>query len=128
MRRLELWALAGLLLTACGDDEEGKSAPQKCHDLINTFCDRVTHCAVEGDILDEDYAPSELEADCREAVGEALPHPCEEADDVSDDYSECLADVKVFSCEESNDSLLNDDAFAGPPPSCMMSILFVVDE
>jgi hypothetical protein len=128
MRRVELWALAGLLLTACGDDEdERKSAVQKCNDLINTFCGRVRSCAVEDDILEEDYAPAELEADCREAVSDALPQKCDEADDVGDNYSECLSDVKTFSCEESNDSLLNDMAFAGPPPSCMMSILYITD-
>lgn len=123
MRRMGLWALAGLLATACGDDED-KSPVQKCKDLINTFCDRATSCAVEDDILDEDYPASELKADCKETIGAALN--CDEADDVGDNYSECLSDLKTFSCETSNDSLVNDDAFADPPPSCDDAVLFIV--
>lgn len=124
MRRIGLWAFAGLLATACGDDDGDKSPVQKCKDLINTFCDRATSCAVEDDILDADYPPAELKADCRETIGDELN--CEEADDVGDNYATCLSDLETFSCEMSNDSLVNDDAFAPPPASCDDAILFIV--
>jgi hypothetical protein len=128
MQRVEPWALAVVLLMSCGDDEKDKSPAQQCHDLVNTFCDRVRHCAVQEDIpFEPDYTPAELEADCKDAVLEELP--CDDADEVDDSYSECHSDLKTFSCEESNDALLGDPpVFASPPESCKESILFVKDE
>jgi hypothetical protein len=124
MRRIGLWALAGLLLTACGDDEE-KSPVQKCKDMVNTFCDRVTSCAVDADILDADYPAAELKMDCKEAIDTVGVVPCDEADGVGDNYSECVSDLKAFSCDTSNDSLLQEmPSFAPPPASCDDAILF----
>lgn len=126
MQRFGLWALAALLLTACGDDDDGKSPVQKCKDLIDTFCERVTSCAVEDDLLDPSYPAGELKTDCREALSDELD--CDEAVDVGDNYSECLADLQTFSCEESNSALLDDPpSFAEPPDSCGEQILFPAD-
>jgi len=147
MRRIGGWALAGLLLTACGDDgkkstadacedmtgtdrttcereEARKDAVAKCNNLINTFCDRVTSCAEDDDLLDDaSYSAAELKMDCSETIGDALR--CDTAVDVGDGYDDCLADAKTFSCEESNDALLSDNpSVAGPPDSCKQQILF----
>jgi hypothetical protein len=124
MSRIGVWALAGLLLVACGDDDDGKSPKQQCEDLINTFCDRATSCAVDADILEESYSPAELKVDCREAIDAELG--CDDADEIGDNYSECLSDLRTFSCDLSNEALLQDmPSFAAPPTSCDGAILFI---
>jgi hypothetical protein len=139
MRGIGAWTLAGVLVTACGDDEEKsrdeeqpsaeelrQMAVQKCNDLIDTFCERVVGCAEDEDLIDERYPATELNTECKAAIGEVLP--CESAVDVGKSYAKCLSDVEKFSCELSNDALLaTPAAFAGPPPSCTMQILFPPD-
>ena len=103
MRGIGSWVVAGLLLTACGDDGENgrdggengrdggenerddledagldaeelrQMAVQKCDDLVEKFCTRVSSCAEAEDLLDESYPAAELNMDCRAAIGEALP-------------------------------------------------------
>jgi hypothetical protein len=118
-------AAALLLLAACGDDEKddkGESAVKKCNALIAAFCERVTKCAVDADILDETYPASELRMDCDNTIDSVLE--CASADQVGDSYEQCLSDVKKVSCEVSNTSLLDNEEFASPPASCDDVILF----
>jgi hypothetical protein len=127
MQRFGVWALAAVLVTACGDDDEEKTPVEKCKDLINTFCDRVTSCAEDHELLDDSYSPAELETDCKASIEEELD--CQAAVDVGDGYAKCLSSVKTFSCEVSNDALLaTPAAIANPPASCMGQILFPRDD
>ena len=118
-----VWAAALLWAAACGDEEKGESAPERCQKLINSFCDRATQCAVDDDILSSDYPASELKSDCKDVIGDVLP--CDDADSIDDGYVQCLSDVKNFSCDTSNAALLDDMAFASPPASCDDVIVFI---
>ena len=101
-----------LLLAACGDEEK-KSAKDKCETLVDTFCETVTSCAEDADLLDPDYPARELLADCKQTVGEGAH--CEDAKEVSNRYDACLsAASEQLDCDESNDSLLFEDTFAVP--------------
>lgn len=127
MQRFGAWALAAVLVTACGDDDEEKTPVEKCKDLINTFCDRVTSCAEDHELLDDSYSPAELESDCRDSIQAKLT--CQDAVDVGDGYGKCLSDVKAFSCETSNDALrATPPVIADPPSSCLGQILFPPDD
>ncbi|HEX6242354.1 MAG TPA: hypothetical protein VFZ61_15690 [Polyangiales bacterium] len=102
----------GLLLAACGDDEK-KSATSKCETLVDTFCETVTSCAEDADLLDPGYSPRELLADCKDVVGDGAH--CEDAKEVTSRYDACLsAASERLDCDESNDSLLFEDTFAIP--------------
>jgi hypothetical protein len=99
-------------MAACGDDEK-KSAKAKCETLVETFCETVTRCAEDADLLDPGYSQRELFSDCKEVVGDGAH--CEDAVQVSSRYDVCLsAASERLDCEESNDSLLFEDTFAVP--------------
>ncbi len=122
MKRICVWALAGLLLAACGDDEKkSKDATQQCKDLINAFCDRVTSCAVAADILDDEYPAADVKADCQENGRDELN--CETADAISEGYDDCLSDAKTAGCAASNAALI-DGREPLAPTSCQGVILY----
>jgi hypothetical protein len=101
------------VLAGCGDDDHQDSAKAKCETLIDTFCETVTSCAEDADLLEDDYSPRELLADCKETVGEDAH--CDDAKQVTSKYTACLqAAGEKLSCEDSNQSLLTDDTFAIP--------------
>jgi hypothetical protein len=101
------------VLAGCGDDDHGDSAKEKCETLVDTFCETVTSCAEDADLLADDYSPRELLADCKETVGEGAH--CSDAKKVTSKYSACLAAAgEKLACEDSNQSLLDDDTFAIP--------------
>jgi hypothetical protein len=108
-------ALAVITVLAGCDEENSHedSAQLKCETLVSTFCETVTTCAEDADLLADDYRPSELLADCRETVGEGAH--CADAKDVTSKYERCLeAASERLDCEDSNQSLLEDDSFAVP--------------
>jgi hypothetical protein len=99
-------------LGACGDEHEN-SAKAKCETLVETFCETVTSCADDADLLADGYSPRELLADCKETVGRGAH--CGDAKQISSRYEGCLsAASERLDCEESNQSLLVDESFAVP--------------
>ena len=95
-------------LVGCDD-----SPKEKCEKLIDTFCETVTTCADDADLLDESYPRSELLTDCKRTVADGAH--CADAEDVTSDYDRCLAAASdQLDCDESNESLLNDSTFAIP--------------
>jgi hypothetical protein len=101
-----------VLLIGCGDDHDD-GAQQKCETLVTTFCESVTSCAQDADLLADDYRPSELLADCRKTISKGAH--CGDAKEVSSKYASCLeAAGEGLGCEDSNQSLLDDRSFAIP--------------
>lgn len=101
-----------LLAGAC-NDEHKNNARAKCETLVDTFCETVTGCADDADLLDPDYPARELLADCKETVGRGAH--CEDAKTVTTRYERCLSAASDgLDCDESNDSLLYEDSFAVP--------------
>lgn len=108
MRRVVLAVVFGGLLVGCDD-----SPKEKCEKLIDTFCETVTSCAEDAELLDKDYSRGDLLADCKHTVADGAH--CGDAEDVSSDYDRCLAaSSDKLDCSESNDSLVNDQTFAIP--------------
>lgn len=108
MRHLRLALAFGAFLVGCDD-----SPREKCEKLIDTFCETVTSCADDADLLDPSYSRADLLADCKQTVGEGAH--CADAEDVTGDYDRCLAaSSERLDCDESNESLLNDQTFAIP--------------
>lgn len=75
-------SLFGLMLVACGG---GKSAVEKCDDLIDVVCDRTVEC-VQG----------VTQGDCVAAVQQQLP--CGSAKKVSASYDRCIDQLNNDSC------------------------------
>jgi hypothetical protein len=104
-----LCALSCLVLLACSDD--GKSAPEKCDDLVSDLCARAVDCVGGGS-----------EQDCIEEIGTVLA--CGQADGVSGTYNRCIDQVNTNACE----NLFPADASGQPelvlPADCEEVILF----
>lgn len=112
MRSVVRALLITTVLVGCGDDEKD-SAQEKCETLVDTFCESAASCAEDADLLADDYSPRELIRDCKEAVSEGAH--CSKAKDVTSKYNACLrAAGENLVCEDSNESLLEDDTFAIP--------------
>jgi hypothetical protein len=108
MRHALLALTFGAFFAGCDD-----SPKEKCEKLIDTYCETVATCADDADLLDRDYTRGDLLTDCKDTVAEGAH--CSDAEDVSDDYDRCLAaSSDKLDCDESNDSLLNDQTFAIP--------------
>lgn len=108
MRHVLMALTFGAFLVGCDD-----SPTEKCEKLIDTYCETVTTCAEDADLLDPSYSARELLADCKRTVADGAH--CDDAEDVTSDYDRCLAaSSDQLDCDESNDSLLNDQTFAIP--------------
>jgi hypothetical protein len=108
MRHVGLAVVIGTFLAGCDD-----SPTEKCEKLIDTFCETVTSCAEDAELLDPSYSASELLADCKRTVGEGAH--CADAEDVTGDYDRCLAAAsEQLDCDESNRSLVEEETFAIP--------------
>ena len=119
MKRLHL--MLGCVCLLCGCPSGSSSNPRgRCQTVITTACTRIASCAEKADLLDEDYPASELRSDCETEIGAELD--CSHAEGVSEDYDDCLADLRAQDCDESNDALRRDK-LPPPPDSCNDVIL-----
>ena len=118
MSRINLALPLVFALSACPSDPD---PVDQCKKLISTMCARVASCAEDADVIDEDYSAEELRTDCEDEIGSSLK--CGKAVDVSENYDQCVKDLKRVDCDESNDSLISDMMLLPPPDSCQDVIL-----
>jgi len=106
MRRVWVLAAAMVAMAACGDDEGGSGgAKKKCETLVDTLCERIVECAVEGDLFESSEEDDQL-ASCKRTLRENAG--CEDAVSVTEDYDDCLEESENLECSESNEALMSE--------------------
>ena len=68
-------------IAGCGDSD----APQKCDDLVSTYCSKISDCSL--------FTGTD---ECVTEVKKTLN--CGDAKEVGDDYDRCMNDIKSISC------------------------------
>jgi hypothetical protein len=72
-----------VLAAACGG---GKSAEDKCNDILDTLCDRIVEC----------FSPPPTHAECVAQISPSLP--CASAKKVGSTYDSCINHLEDDSC------------------------------
>jgi len=94
--------MAMVVVVGCG----GSSPEDKCQDLVDTMCDRVTACL---------NVPSQ-KADCVRTVSDSAS--CSRTKSVTESYDTCLDELRDVSCDALLDSDANGDPVLNIPSSC----------